>query len=152
MPPAPGVSPAADSILAMLVAAYPCRLNRCIASSTMRSRVVLDMGLAKYTLRHSKCGKKGVRLVSDSGFLPETGDARSRRDAGARSKGGAEAPSLGAPIGGGRLRRSAPLVALTARTAGGAVVAGLRSKFTGADSTEFHIRAAERYAELLGHS
>ena len=29
---------------------------------------------------------------------------------------------------------------------------GLRSKLTGADSTEFHVRTAERYAELLGHS
>jgi len=28
----------------------------------------------------------------------------------------------------------------------------LRSKLTGADSTEFHIRTAERYAELLGRS
>jgi predicted unusual protein kinase regulating ubiquinone biosynthesis (AarF/ABC1/UbiB family) len=31
-------------------------------------------------------------------------------------------------------------------------VVGLRSKLTGADSSEFHIRTAERYAELLGHS
>src|SRR6202451_2438559 len=52
----------------------------------------------------------------------------------------------------GRLRRSAPLAALTARTAGEAVVVGLRSKLTGADSTEFHVRTAERYAELLGRS
>ena len=29
---------------------------------------------------------------------------------------------------------------------------GLRSKLTGADSTEFHVRTAERYAELLGRS
>jgi predicted unusual protein kinase regulating ubiquinone biosynthesis (AarF/ABC1/UbiB family) len=55
-------------------------------------------------------------------------------------------------IGRGRLRRSAPLAALTARTAGEAVVVGLRSKLTGADSSEFHARTAERYAELLGHS
>jgi predicted unusual protein kinase regulating ubiquinone biosynthesis (AarF/ABC1/UbiB family) len=55
-------------------------------------------------------------------------------------------------IDGGRLRRSAPLVALSARTAGEAIVVGLRSKLTGADSTEFHIRTAERYAELLGRS
>jgi predicted unusual protein kinase regulating ubiquinone biosynthesis (AarF/ABC1/UbiB family) len=44
------------------------------------------------------------------------------------------------------------LAALTARTAGEAVVVGLRSKLTGADSTEFHVRTAERYAELLGRS
>jgi predicted unusual protein kinase regulating ubiquinone biosynthesis (AarF/ABC1/UbiB family) len=52
----------------------------------------------------------------------------------------------------GRLRRTAPLVGLSARTAGEAVVVGLRSKLTGADTTEFHVRTAERYAELLGHS
>jgi predicted unusual protein kinase regulating ubiquinone biosynthesis (AarF/ABC1/UbiB family) len=52
----------------------------------------------------------------------------------------------------GRLRRTVPLAALSARTAGEAVVVGLRSKLTGADSTEFHIRTAERYTELLGHS
>jgi predicted unusual protein kinase regulating ubiquinone biosynthesis (AarF/ABC1/UbiB family) len=52
----------------------------------------------------------------------------------------------------GRVRRTAPLAALSARTAGGAAVAGLRSKLTGADTTEFHIRTAERYAELLGRS
>jgi predicted unusual protein kinase regulating ubiquinone biosynthesis (AarF/ABC1/UbiB family) len=55
-------------------------------------------------------------------------------------------------IGRGRLRRTGPLAALSARTAGEAVVVGLRSKLTGADSTEFHIRTAERYAELLGRS
>jgi predicted unusual protein kinase regulating ubiquinone biosynthesis (AarF/ABC1/UbiB family) len=52
----------------------------------------------------------------------------------------------------GRLRRTAPLVGLTARTAGEAVVVGLRRKLTGADTTEFHVRTAERYTELLGHS
>jgi len=52
----------------------------------------------------------------------------------------------------GRVRRAAPLAALTARTAGEAVVVGLRSKLTGADSTEFHVRTAERYTELLGRS
>jgi predicted unusual protein kinase regulating ubiquinone biosynthesis (AarF/ABC1/UbiB family) len=55
-------------------------------------------------------------------------------------------------IQGGRLRRTAPLVGLTARTAGEAVVVGLRSKLTGADSADFHARTAERYAELLGRS
>jgi predicted unusual protein kinase regulating ubiquinone biosynthesis (AarF/ABC1/UbiB family) len=55
-------------------------------------------------------------------------------------------------IGQGRLRRTAPLVGLTARTAGEAVVARVRGKATGADSSEFHIRTAERYADLLGRS
>jgi predicted unusual protein kinase regulating ubiquinone biosynthesis (AarF/ABC1/UbiB family) len=55
-------------------------------------------------------------------------------------------------IGRGRLRRTAPLAALSARTAGEAALVGLRGKLTGADSTEFHVRTAERYAELLGHS
>ena len=44
------------------------------------------------------------------------------------------------------------MATLSARTAGEAVVVGLRSKLTGADSTEFHVRTAERYAELLGSS
>lgn len=52
----------------------------------------------------------------------------------------------------GRLRRAAPLASLTARTAGDAVVTGLRGRLAGADSTEFHIRTAERYTELLGRS
>jgi len=55
-------------------------------------------------------------------------------------------------VRGGRVRRSAPLAVLTARTAGEAVVVGLRSKLTGADSSEFHVRTAERYTELLGRS
>lgn len=55
-------------------------------------------------------------------------------------------------IPGGRLRRTAPLVGLTARTAGEAVIVGLRSKLTGADRADFHVRTAERYAELLGRS
>jgi predicted unusual protein kinase regulating ubiquinone biosynthesis (AarF/ABC1/UbiB family) len=50
------------------------------------------------------------------------------------------------------LRRTVPLVELATRTAGEAVVAGLRSKLTGVDNTEFHVRTAERYAELLGRS
>jgi predicted unusual protein kinase regulating ubiquinone biosynthesis (AarF/ABC1/UbiB family) len=52
----------------------------------------------------------------------------------------------------GRLRRTVPLARLTARTAGEAVVVGLRGKLTGADSGDFHVRTAERYAELLGNS
>jgi len=55
-------------------------------------------------------------------------------------------------IGRGRLRRAAPLVGLTARTAGEAIAVGLRGRLTGADSTEFHLRTAERYAEVLGRS
>ncbi len=90
--------------------------------------------------------------MSDNGFLPETGDARSRGDSGAGSKSGAEASARGGDIPRGRLRRTAPLAALSARTAGEAVVVGIRSKLAGADSTEFHVRTAERYAELLGHS
>lgn len=58
----------------------------------------------------------------------------------------------GEGIGRGRVRRAAPLAALSARTARDAAVSGLRSKLTGADSTEFHMRTAERYAELLGQS
>jgi predicted unusual protein kinase regulating ubiquinone biosynthesis (AarF/ABC1/UbiB family) len=51
-------------------------------------------------------------------------------------------------IGRGRLRRTAPLVSLTALTAGEAALVRLR----GLDMAECHARAAERYAELLGHS
>jgi predicted unusual protein kinase regulating ubiquinone biosynthesis (AarF/ABC1/UbiB family) len=51
-------------------------------------------------------------------------------------------------IGRGRLRRTAPLVGLTALTAGEAALMRLR----GSDMAEFHARTAERYAELLGHS
>ncbi len=63
-----------------------------------------------------------------------------------------DAPRLGDGIGRGRVQRIAPLAGLTARTAGGAAVTALRSKLVGGDSTEFHIRTAERYAELLGGS
>jgi predicted unusual protein kinase regulating ubiquinone biosynthesis (AarF/ABC1/UbiB family) len=56
----------------------------------------------------------------------------------------------------GRLRRTAPLAALSARTAGEAVVVGLRSKLKSSGEAtakaEFYARTAERYAELLGHS
>jgi cytochrome P450 len=75
-------------------------------------------------------------LVSEAEFPPDAGDALPKTDG----------------IGRGRLRRTAPLAALTARTAGEAVVVGLRGKLTGADSTEFHVRTAERYTELLGRS
>jgi predicted unusual protein kinase regulating ubiquinone biosynthesis (AarF/ABC1/UbiB family) len=55
-------------------------------------------------------------------------------------------------LGGGRLRRAAPLASLTARTVGGAAAVALRTRLTGESSAEFHLRAAERYAELLGRS
>lgn len=63
-----------------------------------------------------------------------------------------EGQGSGDEIKHGRLRRTMPLAALTARTAGSAAVAGLRSKLTGADCAKFHARTAERYAELLGNS
>jgi predicted unusual protein kinase regulating ubiquinone biosynthesis (AarF/ABC1/UbiB family) len=68
-----------------------------------------------------------------------------------------EPPTKGDGIDRGRLRRTVPLAALSARTAGEAVVVGLRGKLTGAERaesqrTEFHIRTAESYAELLGRS
>ena len=74
--------------------------------------------------------------MSDAEVPPDTADAMRKGDG----------------IGRGRLRRTAPLVGLTARTAGEAVVMGLRRKLTGSDTTEFHVRTAERYTELLGHS
>src|ERR1700721_4027022 len=55
-------------------------------------------------------------------------------------------------IGRGRLRRTVPLVGLTARTLCEALMARLRGRRTDADRIEFHVRSAERYAELLGHS
>jgi predicted unusual protein kinase regulating ubiquinone biosynthesis (AarF/ABC1/UbiB family) len=63
-----------------------------------------------------------------------------------------DASPKGDGIGHGRLRRGAPIVALSARTAGEALALGLRGKLTDADSTEFHVRTAERYTELLGRS
>ena len=53
----------------------------------------------------------------------------------------------------GRLRRTAPLVGLTARTAGEAVIHALRKRSRGpAAGAEFHARTADRYAQLLGQS
>ena len=56
----------------------------------------------------------------------------------------------------GRLRRTAPVVGLTARTAGEAVVASLKRRVKGTPDgdtrAEFHARTAERYTDLLGHS
>ncbi len=55
-------------------------------------------------------------------------------------------------IEGGRIRRSAPLAGLTARAVGDAAVTALRGGFAGDRGAEFHVRTAERYAELLGRS
>jgi len=51
----------------------------------------------------------------------------------------------------GRLRRTAPLAAMTARAAGGGVVDILRRRLKGQRGTslEFHVRNAERYADRL---
>jgi predicted unusual protein kinase regulating ubiquinone biosynthesis (AarF/ABC1/UbiB family) len=63
-----------------------------------------------------------------------------------------DAPWLDDGIARGRVRRTTSLVGLTARTAGEAAVVALHGRLTGADSGEFHLRTAERYAELLGRS
>src|SRR5437588_8556331 len=54
----------------------------------------------------------------------------------------------------GRLRRTAPLAALSARTAGEGVVDVLRRRLKGerGASLEFHVRNAERYADVLSRS
>lgn len=54
----------------------------------------------------------------------------------------------------GRLRRTAPLAALSARAAGGSVVDVLRRRLKGERGTsiEFHMRNAERYADVLSRS
>jgi predicted unusual protein kinase regulating ubiquinone biosynthesis (AarF/ABC1/UbiB family) len=46
----------------------------------------------------------------------------------------------------------APLAGLTARAASEAALMALRSKGTDQSDTDFHVRTAERYAELLGRS
>ena len=90
--------------------------------------------------------------MSDDGLVPDLGEAMSGpAPLGAGSPTHAYSPSA-AGISRGRLRRAAPLAALSARTVGEAVLVGLCSKLTGAERTEFHTRTAERYAELLGHS
>jgi predicted unusual protein kinase regulating ubiquinone biosynthesis (AarF/ABC1/UbiB family) len=118
--------------------------------------------------------------MSDGGLPPETGDSPIEDNGGSRggndnggdrrhdgdgghrrngaghgrrrNSGGHGRGRNSGGISRGRLRRTAPLAALSARTAGEAVVVGLRGKLARADSTEFHVRTAERYAELLGHS
>ena len=54
----------------------------------------------------------------------------------------------------GRLRRTAPLAAVSARAAGGGVIEVLRRRLKGerGASIEFHIRNAERYADVLSRS
>ena len=54
----------------------------------------------------------------------------------------------------GRVRRTAPLAAASARAAGAGVVDVLRRRMKGerGASLEFHVRNAERYADLLSHS
>src|SRR5437763_1113322 len=54
----------------------------------------------------------------------------------------------------GRLRRTVPLAAISARAAGGGVVDVLRRRLKGERraSVEFHVRNAERYADMLSRS
>ena len=54
----------------------------------------------------------------------------------------------------GRMRRTAPLVATSARAAGGGVAEVLRRRLAGkrGASLEFHLRNAERYADTLSQS
>src|SRR5437879_11075216 len=54
----------------------------------------------------------------------------------------------------GRLRRTAPLAAVSARAAGEGVVDVLRRRLKGerGASLEFHVRNAQRYADLLSRS
>ena len=73
-------------------------------------------------------------------------------DAGAPLDAGDTARGAGGTVGAGRIRRVAPLAGLTTRAVGGAAVMALRSRLTGESSAEFHLRTAERYAELLGDS
>src|SRR6202020_3177551 len=62
-------------------------------------------------------------------------------------------PSTENPLPQGRIRRTMPLAGFTARAAGGRIVAGLREKSGNAGAVDrFHVRTAERYAQLLGHS
>src|SRR5258708_20485226 len=54
----------------------------------------------------------------------------------------------------GRLRRTAPLAAMSARAAGEGVVDVLRRRLKGerGASVEFHMRNAERYTDVLSRS
>jgi predicted unusual protein kinase regulating ubiquinone biosynthesis (AarF/ABC1/UbiB family) len=71
-------------------------------------------------------------------------------DAGAPIDAGDAAPA-GSSIA-GRVGRIAPLAGLTTRVAGEAAMMALRSRLKGESTVEFHLRTAERYAELLGRS
>ena len=71
-------------------------------------------------------------------------------DPGGPSRAGA--PRVSGSLSGSRLRRAMPLAGLTTRTLGGAAAMALRARLTGESSAEFHLRAAEGYAELLGRS
>ena len=64
----------------------------------------------------------------------------------------AQAPGGADGIRQGRLRRSMPMAGLATRTAGEAVVAALRRRAQGTSTEAFHLRTADRYAELLGRS
>jgi hypothetical protein len=62
-------------------------------------------------------------------------------------------PLTGDGVRRGRIRRTMPLAAFTARAAGGRIVAGLREKSGDAGAVaRFHERTAEQYSQLLGHS
>lgn len=63
-----------------------------------------------------------------------------------------DGPSADDGIARGRVRRIAPLAGLTTLAAGGAAAAALRSKLTGHSSADFHVRTAQRYANLFGRS
>lgn len=52
----------------------------------------------------------------------------------------------------GRAKRAASLLSLTARTAGEGTAYALCNRLVGSDTTSFHVRTAERYAEFLGRS
>src|SRR3954453_5817238 len=58
------------------------------------------------------------------------------------------------PVRTGRVRRSAPLAAMAAQTAGSAVTDILKRRLQGerGTSVEFHLRNAERYASFLSQS
>ncbi|GAY16839.1 AarF/ABC1/UbiB kinase family protein [Mycobacterium sp. shizuoka-1] len=57
------------------------------------------------------------------------------------------------PVPQGRIRRTMPLAGFTARAAGGRLLAGMRQRAGDGDAVHrFHIRTAERYTDLLGHS
>src|SRR6202040_1698061 len=72
-------------------------------------------------------------------------DVRAPMDAG-------DAAQAGGGVGGGRVRRAAPLAGLTTRVVGEGAVMALRNRLTGESSADFPLRTAERYAELLGRS